>query len=143
MSSTISLGSVQNFKTKIKKSTQGSWTTVGKYSQKKKEKWSSKVAPPSSGFFKLAKLIDKNADVEDRDGPPEDDEEAQPAATKEAQQGAPMSPAIFGFRDLPSTDAASPTSPRQANAAPSTSKNTPPKPSPLAPLTVATVRMPY
>ena len=152
-SSKLSLGSVRNLKTKIKKSTQGSWTTVGKYSQKKKERWSSKAAPPSSDLPKLAKSFDKKAvpedqqlgedvdsnidqnavtntehdgaDVEDRDGPPEDDEEAEPAATKEAQQGAPMSPAIFGFHDLPSTDAASPTSPRQANAAPSSSKNTP------------------
>ena len=153
MSSTISMGSVRNLKTKIKKSTQGSWTTVGKYSQKKKERWSSKVAPPSSDLPKLAELIDKKAapedqqlgedvdsnidqnavtntehdgaDVEDRDGPPEDEEDAEPAATKEAHQGAPMSPAIFGFHDLPSTNAASPTSPRQVNAAPSSSKNTP------------------
>ena len=71
-SSTISLGSVRNLRTKIKKSTQGPWTTVGvgKYSQKKKEKRSSKVAPPSSDdqndFPKLAELIDNKKTPKDQ-----------------------------------------------------------------------------
>ena len=146
-SSAISLGSVRNLRTKIKKS------TAGKYSQKKKERWSSKAAPQSSDdhndFPKLAELIDNKtipqeqeededigsnidqiaeqdgADVEARDGPPEDDEKAEPVAMEEDQQVAPTSPSIFGFHDVPSTGAADPSSPRQASAAPSSSKNNP------------------